>query len=212
MSISDAVIQGEAIESENESDVEFDAQNKELKVKLKRIHCFSVYLIEFFFWLFNWIQTQYGQEASEGGTVFSGEAPESDDEILAFSSVKLGSAQEVTEVYRPSPRRKSQRYPSEDVSVLQKLLGNQMIHEFAPWFMKMSSLLLTLATTFQGDCIKSSFAWTWQFFFKYFSRSKLFILESLESDRPEYRGNRLKSNFSCWRALGSITVETTGSK
>lgn len=32
MSISEAVIQGEAIESENESDVEFDAHNKNYKV------------------------------------------------------------------------------------------------------------------------------------------------------------------------------------
>lgn len=56
--------------------------------------------------------------------VFSGEAPESDEEILAFSNVKLGTAQEVTEVYKPSPKRQVHREPFEGKSVLQKMLGN----------------------------------------------------------------------------------------
>lgn len=67
---------------------------------------------------------QYGQDASDyQGTVFSGEAPESDDEILAFSNVKLGTAHEVTEVYKPSPKHQVQRDPSEGKTVLQKILG-----------------------------------------------------------------------------------------
>lgn len=57
--------------------------------------------------------------------MYQGEAPESDDEILAYSSVKLGTAQEVTEVYKPSPRR-IRREPSEEKSILQKLLGNSL--------------------------------------------------------------------------------------
>lgn len=61
---------------------------------------------------------QNGNEA----TVYQGEAPESDDEILAFSSVSLSRAQEVTEVYRPSPRR-IRREASEETSILQKSLG-----------------------------------------------------------------------------------------
>lgn len=53
------------------------------------------------------------------GTVFSGEAPESDDEIYAFSNVKLGTAQEMTEVYQPSPVRTVQK----PKTLLQKMLG-----------------------------------------------------------------------------------------
>lgn len=67
---------------------------------------------------------QYGKDACEyQGTVFSGEAPESDDEILAFSNVKLGTAQEVTEIYKPSPKHQIRREPSEGKTVLQKILG-----------------------------------------------------------------------------------------
>lgn len=61
------------------------------------------------------------------GTVYQGEAPESDDEILAFSSIKLGNAQELTEIYRPSPRR-IRRERSQEMSVLQKLLGKSKNH------------------------------------------------------------------------------------
>lgn len=56
--------------------------------------------------------------------MFSGEAPESDDEILAFSNVKLGAAQEVTEVYKPSPKRQARQESAEGKSILQKILGN----------------------------------------------------------------------------------------
>lgn len=59
--------------------------------------------------------------------MFSGEAPESDDEILAFSNVKLGTAQEVTEVYRPSPKHQVRREPPEGKTVLQKILGKNEI-------------------------------------------------------------------------------------
>lgn len=51
--------------------------------------------------------------------MFSGEAPESDDEILAFSSIKIGAAQEVTEVYQPSPIKNVQK----PKTLLQKMLG-----------------------------------------------------------------------------------------
>lgn len=54
------------------------------------------------------------------GEIFSGEAPESDDEILAFSNVKLKIAQEVTEVYQPSPTKSS----SCENTVLQQCLSN----------------------------------------------------------------------------------------
>lgn len=54
--------------------------------------------------------------------MYSGEAPESDDEILAFSNVKLGRAQEVTEVYKP-PKRQAHREPVEGKTVLQKILS-----------------------------------------------------------------------------------------
>lgn len=69
-------------------------------------------------------------------TIYDGEAPESDDEILAFSSIQLGKAHEVTEVYRPSPRR-VRREPSEEMSVLQKMLGkSQSNSKFLPDFLK----------------------------------------------------------------------------
>lgn len=58
--------------------------------------------------------------------MYQGEAPESDDEILAFSSVKLGGAQEVTEIYKPSPRR-LYRQSSEEKSILQKYLGTEFV-------------------------------------------------------------------------------------
>lgn len=58
--------------------------------------------------------------------MYQGEAPESDDEILAFSSIKLTNAKEVTEIYKPSPRH-LHREPSEEKSVLQKLLSNYQI-------------------------------------------------------------------------------------
>lgn len=74
------------------------------------------------------IQAPYGREISEyHGTVFSGEAPESDDEIFAYSNVKLGTAKEVTEVYKPSPTRIPYRHSSEEKSILQKLLGNSTL-------------------------------------------------------------------------------------
>lgn len=53
------------------------------------------------------------------GVVYDGEAPESDDEILAFSNVKLKTGQEVTEVYQPSPTKSS----SGEISVLQQCLS-----------------------------------------------------------------------------------------
>lgn len=55
--------------------------------------------------------------------MFSGEAPESDDEILALSNVKLGKAQEITEIYSPS-QSKSEEKPPAEMSLLQKCLGN----------------------------------------------------------------------------------------
>lgn len=63
------------------------------------------------------------------GTVFSGEAPESDDEILAFSSVKLGAAREMTEVYQPSPVKMVQK-PILGKTLLQKLLGEFFYFHF----------------------------------------------------------------------------------
>lgn len=61
------------------------------------------------------------------GVVFNGEAPESDDEILAFSKVKLGTAQEVTEIYKPSPTRHVRKESLDSKSVLQKILGRNKI-------------------------------------------------------------------------------------
>lgn len=51
--------------------------------------------------------------------MLSGEAPESDDEIFAFSNVKIGSAREMTEVYQPSPIKS----PNQPKTVLQQMLG-----------------------------------------------------------------------------------------
>lgn len=71
---------------------------------------------------------QPGQTANEyHGVVFNGEAPESDDEILSFSKVKLGTAQEVTEIYKPSPTRHLRRESLDGKSVLQKILGKKKI-------------------------------------------------------------------------------------
>lgn len=64
------------------------------------------------------------------GTVYSGEAPESDDdEVLSISNIKLG--QEATEVFKPSPSRKLRPTAFEGNSVLQKILGktDASIHE-----------------------------------------------------------------------------------
>lgn len=72
---------------------------------------------------------QYGLNDYKG-TVFRGEAPESDDEILAFSSVRLGAAQEVTEVYKPSPKRQAHREPIEGKTVLQKILSKLLLISF----------------------------------------------------------------------------------
>lgn len=51
--------------------------------------------------------------------MLSGEAPESDEEILAFSNVKIGSAREMTEVYQPSPIKS----PNKPKTLLQQMLG-----------------------------------------------------------------------------------------
>lgn len=51
--------------------------------------------------------------------MLSGEAPESDDEILAFSNVKIGSAREITEVYQPSHIES----PNKPKTLLQQMLG-----------------------------------------------------------------------------------------
>lgn len=59
------------------------------------------------------------------GTVFSGEAPESDDEILAFSNVKLGNALEVTEVYKPTASKTTHKEVPQELSLLQKCLGKR---------------------------------------------------------------------------------------
>lgn len=53
------------------------------------------------------------------GTVYSGEAPESDDDEVL--SIKLG--QEATEVLKPSPSRQLRPTAFEGNSVLQKILG-----------------------------------------------------------------------------------------
>lgn len=55
------------------------------------------------------------------GTVFDGEAPESDDEILSISNIKLG--QEATEIFKPSTSRSKRRQSFEVSSVLQNILG-----------------------------------------------------------------------------------------
>lgn len=59
------------------------------------------------------------------GTVFSGEAPESDDEILAFSNVKLCEAKEVTETFKPSTSKSSNKHKAE-LSLLQQCLGKYL--------------------------------------------------------------------------------------
>ncbi|XP_031637395.1 uncharacterized protein LOC116349893 [Contarinia nasturtii] len=63
----ESVVQGEAIESDDE----FEAYQK--------------------------ISNYEHETSEYQGTVFSGEAPESDDEIFAFSNVKLGTDQNMTE-------------------------------------------------------------------------------------------------------------------
>lgn len=55
------------------------------------------------------------------GTVFSGEAPESDDEVQAISNVKLANAQEVTETFHPSDFKPARNHSS--LSLLQQCLG-----------------------------------------------------------------------------------------
>lgn len=55
--------------------------------------------------------------------MYCGEAPESDDEILAFSNIKLGTAEEVDEEFVTQQRHE----PFNGKSVLQKMLGKKSL-------------------------------------------------------------------------------------
>lgn len=61
------------------------------------------------------------------GTVFSGEAPESDDEILAFSNVQLTNAKEVTETFNPFDSKPSNKNKA-NLSLLQQCLGKNNLN------------------------------------------------------------------------------------
>lgn len=97
------------------------------------------------------------------GTVYSGEAPESDDEIPSISNVKIGK--EVTEVFQSPSAPPVRPQFFETQSVLQKLLGENMN----------AIRILEQHTNFVRVI---SFSWTQSAF-----------LASFKSNCPEHRGD-----------------------